>query len=85
MPAITVSRGVRADVRRKICDLRRLERILADIAGKCRGQQGAGVPRHRSTVRAASVFAYCPIIARLMNSALPTWKASFGVKRWPSP
>jgi MerR family mercuric resistance operon transcriptional regulator len=26
-----------ADVRRKIADLRRLERTLADIAGKCRG------------------------------------------------
>lgn len=26
-----------ADVRRKITDLRRLERTLADVAGKCRG------------------------------------------------
>ena len=26
-----------ADVRRKIADLRRLERTLADVAGKCRG------------------------------------------------
>lgn len=26
-----------ADIRRKIADLRRLERMLADVAGKCRG------------------------------------------------
>jgi len=33
-----------ADVRRKIADLRRLERTLADVAGKCRGTKVPDCP-----------------------------------------
>ena len=48
--AITL--GHLADVRRKIADLRRLERTLADVAGKCKGSK---VPE-------------CPVIEALFES-----------------
>ena len=40
--AITL--GHLADVRRKIADLRRLERTLADVAGKCKGSKVPDCP-----------------------------------------
>jgi len=48
-----ITRAHLAEVRRKIADLRRLERTLADVAGKCRGGR---VPD-------------CPVIDALFDSA----------------
>ena len=42
-----------AEIRQKRADLRRLERMLANMAAQCSRRPGSGVPDHRCAVRGA--------------------------------